>query len=439
MAGRCDRCGAPDSPSGHPAGCAACQPGMPAPAAGTGPVVAAVWLSAARSLRSGGDLGEKLRGYRSAGSLTRQQLADKLGYDRTYISKIESRRRRVSDRDSLAHIAATLAIPPRALGIAGPDDAYFATTLALGASVIRLAEVARQSGRAADAVNELWPLITGLEAQVAAGAADLEAVRLLALARMSLGVALGHLLPDERLATAARWTGRAVRLAWHLGDRSLLGLVLLMHGNELRKAGHAAAGVIRLRQALQADDHSARQGPGLVLLARAAAESGQAGLFDAAASQCARLLETAAQRDVLFSPFTIREVRLRGLLATGQAARAADLAARYPADSPPPSPHWRVIETITTAEVLARAGDEHTATTMLTAATSDAEALRLPRQVQRIIRLTRESGVLPVQTTVQQARAALARLNRELAGTAVSPPSWAGSAPTSPAWRASAP
>ena len=71
---------------------------------------------------------------------------------------------------------------------------------------------------------------------------------------MSLGVALGHLLPDERLATAARWTGRALRIAWHLQDRPLLGLVLRMHGNELRKAGHPAAGITRLRQALQVDD-----------------------------------------------------------------------------------------------------------------------------------------------------------------------------------------
>jgi hypothetical protein len=179
-------------------------------------------------------------------------------------------------------------------------------------------------------------------------------MRLLCLARMSLGIALGHLLPDERLATAARWTGRALRIAWQLGDRPLLGMVLRMHGNELRKAGHPAAGTTRLRQALQVDDDPARQGAGLLLLARAAAESGQADLFDAATSRCARALETASQQDVLFNPFTLREVRLRGLLAMRRTAQAVDLAARYPADSGPPSPYWRVIERITTAEVLAR-------------------------------------------------------------------------------------
>lgn len=112
--------------------------------------------------------------------------------------------------------------------------------LAFGTSVIRLAGIARRSGRAGEAVSELWPLITRLEARVAAGYAEPQAMSLLARARMSLGVALGHLLPDEQLATAARWTGRALRIAWHLGDRPLLGPILRMHGNELRKAGHPA-------------------------------------------------------------------------------------------------------------------------------------------------------------------------------------------------------
>jgi transcriptional regulator with XRE-family HTH domain len=364
-----------------------------------------------------GDLGTILRGYRRASALTQQQLAEMLGYDRTYISMIESGRRHVTGRGTLAHIARTLAIPPHLLGIADLDDADFAAMLAFGTSVIRLAAIARRSGRAAEAVSELWPLVTRLEARVAAGYAEPEAMSLLARARMSLGVALGHLLPDEQLATAARWTGRALRIAWHLGDRPLLGLMLRMHGNELRKAGHPAAGIIRLRQALQVDDHPVRQGAGLVLLARAAAESGQASLFDTTASQCVQALETATEQDVLFNPFTVREVRLRGLLATGRTAQAADLAGHCPAGSEPPSSHWRVIERITTAEVLARSGDEHAAETMLTAAIGDAESLSLPHQVQRVIRLASEPGVLTGHTVHQQARTALARLERQLTST----------------------
>ena len=79
--------------------------------------------------------------------------------------------------------------------------------------------------------------LCGLPARIFAGYAVAEAMRLLAQARVSLGVALGHLLPEERLATAARWTGRALRIARDLGDGELLAFVLRMHGNELRKSG----------------------------------------------------------------------------------------------------------------------------------------------------------------------------------------------------------
>ncbi len=208
---------------------------------------------------------------------------------------------------------------------------------------------------------------------------------------------LASLTPMPLRRHLARWTGRALRIAWNLGDRDLLASVLRMHGNELRKAGHTVAGIVRIRQSLQIDDHPARKGSGLVLLGRAAADSGQAELFDAVAGQCVQALRSAPGHEVLFNTFTVREVRLRGLLATGR---------------------------ITTADVLARAGDEHAAAKMLSAAIGDSETLRLPHQVQRIIRLTAQPGVLTGQQPVrQQAQAALTRLDRQLADT---------TAPTSP-------
>ena len=290
--------------------------------------------------------------------------------------------------------------------------------LQFGTSIIRLAGVARHSGRAAEAVSELWPLITRLESRVTAGYAEPETMWLLAQARVSFDVALGHLLPEERLAVAARWTGRALRIAWHLGDPQLLASVLRMHGNELRKAGHPAAGIVRLRQSLQIDRHPARKGAGLVLLTRAAAEAGQADLFDAATGQCDHALDVESDQDVLFNAFTVREVRLRGLLTIGRTAEAVNLAESDAAETEPPTPQWRVIERITTAEVLARAGDEQAAAGMLSAAISDAGTLRLPHQIQRIIRMTGHPGVLTETAVREQARLALTRLDKQLAGTA---------------------
>ena len=240
--GLCDRCGAPGTPSGLAASCPACQ--VPA-APGAAVAAAAAWLPARGAPGTGRAPGDVLLGYRKANGLNQQQLADMLGYDRTYISVIESGRRRVSDRGTLARIAAVLAVPPHMLGIADPDNASYKAMLEFGAAVVRLADLARRSGRPADAVSELWPLISRLEA------------------RVSFGVALGHLLPEERMATAARWTGRALRTAWGLGDPGLLAAVLRMHGNELRKAGHPAASITRLRQSLEleTDPHRLRPGP----------------------------------------------------------------------------------------------------------------------------------------------------------------------------------
>jgi transcriptional regulator with XRE-family HTH domain len=365
-----------------------------------------------------GDLGAILRVYRHASGLTQQQLADLLDFDRTYISMIERGRRSITDRGTLTRIAHRLAIPPYLLGIASYDEADFSAMLAFGTSVIRLADIARHSGRAAEAVSELWPLIARLEARIAAGHVEPETMRLLARARVSFGVALGHLLPEEQLATAARWTGRALRIAWDLGDVELLALVLRMHGNELRKAGHVMAGIVRLRQSLQIDDQPARKGAGLVLLARAAAESGQAELFDAVAGQCVQVMKSARGQEVLLNAFTVREVRLRGLLATGRIGQAVDFAESFTADDGPPTPQWRVIERITAADVLARAGDERAAANMLTAAVSDAETLRLPHQIQRIVRLTARPNVLTGHPIRDQALAALTRLDAQLAETA---------------------
>jgi hypothetical protein len=67
--------------------------------------------------------------------------------------------------------------------------------------------------------------------------------------------------------------------------------------------------------------------------------------------------------------------------------------------------------------VLVRAGDDRAAAGILSAAIRDAEALRLPHQVQRIIRLTRLPGVLAGRPVRDQAQKALIQLDRQLANT----------------------
>jgi transcriptional regulator with XRE-family HTH domain len=134
------------------------------------------------------DLAEILRVYRRINRLSQERLAAMLGYDKTYVSMIETRRRTISDVSTLRHIARRLGLPTHVLGVTDSSDADFAAMLQFGDSTIRLAEIARQSGRAVDAVNELWPLVARLEARAAEGHAERDTLILLGHARTALGV-----------------------------------------------------------------------------------------------------------------------------------------------------------------------------------------------------------------------------------------------------------
>ena len=163
---------------------------------------------------------------------------------------IETGRRTIGDIRTLRHIARTLGLPAHLFGVTDTDDADFTAMVQFGDSTIRLADLARQAGRAVDAVNELWPLVARLEARAAEGHIERDTLALLARARVALGVSLGTVLPEERLATAARWTGKALRIAEHLDDTPFLAHTLRMHGNELRKTNRIPAAITRLSRAV---------------------------------------------------------------------------------------------------------------------------------------------------------------------------------------------
>lgn len=127
-----------------------------------------------------------------------------------------------------------------------------------------------------------------LEARAAEGRLERDTLLLLAAGRLALGVSLGTVLPEERLAAAAAWTGKALILARYTADQPFLAHTLRMHGNELRKAGRLPAAVTRLDHALAVTADPAGQGSALALLARAAGEAGLPDQFD----RCCRLLDS---------------------------------------------------------------------------------------------------------------------------------------------------
>ncbi|MGB3441190.1 MAG: helix-turn-helix domain-containing protein [Actinophytocola sp.] len=357
------------------------------------------------------DLATILRTYRRLNRFNQQQLADLLGYDKTYVSMIETGRRSINDVGTRRHIARTLGLPTHVLGVTHGDDADFAAMVQFGDSTIRLAEIARRAGRAVDAVNELWPLIARLEARAAEGHIERETLVLLGQARVALGVSLGTVLPEERLAAAARWTGRALIIAERLEDPFFLAHTLRMHGNELRKANRVPAAIQRLKRAVDLSTDREGQGTALAFLARAAGEQGNRDMFDRAIENFRHLLDSGPAHGMLFNPFTFREIQLRGLVSTGRAAEAVQVMQTGHADATPAAPQWHIIERVTAGQVHLSAGDRDAASEALRTAVTAAEAHRLPHQIQRTLRAADSGGLTEITT---EGQAALSRLNRLL-------------------------
>lgn len=305
---------------------------------------------------------------------------------------LETGRRTVQDVATRRHIARVLAVPAHLLGVTDSDDTDHRSMVSFAESAVRLADLARAAGRAADAVPELWAVVLNLERRVGSGHPEPDVLRVLALARTSLGVCLGTILPEERLQVAVRWTGRGETAARLLSDEApgLWSSALQMHGNELRKIGRNDEAVRMLCAAVESAPDDVRRGPALVLLARAAAQAGDAGLFSSSRRAVDGLLAEGGPiaGSPLVHPYVWTEVRLRGLLDLGRPAAAIDLAAGVSEDAgPPPAPQWSVIAAVTMARVLLTAGDRSGAIERLEVALEGARRHRLPHQAQRTARL----------------------------------------------------
>lgn len=349
---------------------------------------------AGRQALASGEVGAILRAYRVANGLSQEKLAERLGYDKTYISMIETGRRVVQDVATRRHIARTLTLPPHLLGVTDPADTEFVAMLAFAESTIRLADLARAGGHAAEAVNELWPMVARLEARAEEGHLERASLAVLGRAWISLGVCLGTVLPEERLWVAAAWTGKGLAATEHVGAEhpsGLLPLALAMHGNELRKGGQASAALTVLDRAVSTARHAEERGAALALLARAAGATGNLGLFEQTCRDALTLLETPEAAGPLSTPFTWREIQLRALLDLKQPGAAIALA-ETSSPTTAPSPQWEVIEQITVADVHLAAGDQDDADALLLPAIDAACRHRLPHQIQRIARIAERTG-----------------------------------------------
>lgn len=110
---------------------------------------------------------------------------------------------------------------------------------------------------------------------------------------------------------------------------------------------------------------------------------------------------------------------MRGLMGTGRAAMAAELAQSRPGSGEAPAPQWAAIEAVTSADALSAAGDLSNAHALYDEALSLAARHRLPHQVQRVVRNAGVAGLEEVRADAL-ARLRDLRQHRTLSGSLTS-------------------
>lgn len=351
-----------------------------------------------------GDPGKIMRFYRAFRDMTQEKLAERIGVDRTSISNYERGERPLQDVKLRRLVADALEIPCAALGIDATLQEDHVAMLETGESVVRLARTAREQGCASESLRELDRLVNALEGRAQSGRATRGDMMLLASARAEVGVALGDLLPEAHLASAARWAGAGATVLTGLdGEPRRAAHALAMHGNELRKAGDLDLAVTSLRDAIELSPDLETRATAHLLLARAASVAHDTAQFDRSIRECRRALESDPSISNYFiNPFSLREVELRGLLLTRRHREAEQVAGRV-ADAGTGPAAWGVLERVTMAQFYVAVGEMGEAADEIGRVIPRASALRLPHQVERAVRLAEDAHLYDLARKGQQA------------------------------------
>ncbi|GHP00607.1 hypothetical protein KSF_106540 [Reticulibacter mediterranei] len=335
------------------------------------------------------DVGQTLKRFRVLHHLTQRDLADILGFDQSYISKLENGQN-VRDIVTLKHILHCLCLPAEWLGLAeqGSSSGQSTDLIEIAPSVIKLSQTAREAGRADAAVAEVWPLILRLEAQIISESSHTQLLMTLAAALAVLGVILGDLLPEEDLWVSVHFFKKAVRIVDDQADREMAAEIYRGYGNELRKHKQYAEAVPYLEQALRFSPDPVSKGYAAALLARTFGEMGDRENFHDAIHTALHFQDITAAFTPTFNPVMIQEVYVRGLTHVGSLAQIPTLINQDVSRSLSVSvaPQWHVISHLTKAEAQFRLNRVDEGLENLKTALTGAELCKLPHQVQRAIR-----------------------------------------------------
>lgn len=363
------------------------------------------------------DAGQVLKHYRSLHHLTQRDLAALLGFDQSYISKLENGQN-LRDLATLKHIATCLDLPGQWLGITAeePSSMQNLELMEVAPSVIRLSQTVRENGRADTAVNELWPLILRLDALVAQDSDNSRLLLTLAAAQATLGIILGDLLPEEALWISVHFFKRAVAIADEHGDALLKAEVYRGCGNELRKHKQYTEAISYLEHAFFLAPDGLTKGIAAALLARTYGEMGDKENFHDAMGSVLYAQDKTTSFTPTFNPITVHEVHMRGLLNVGEVTLLPSLLEQDTSRSFAVSvaPQWYVISQLTRAEAKFCIGKIDEGLANLKMALIGAEMCQLPHQVQRAIRSVQVVEAYgPAKTVSDEAKVLLGKLSQQ--------------------------
>ncbi len=360
------------------------------------------------------DVGQAFKHFRSLHQLTQRDLAAILGFDQSYISKLENGQN-LRDLATLKHIAMRLGIPGQWLGITteGSPGVQSSELIEVAPSVIRLSQTVRENGRADAAVNELWPLILRLDTLTVQDNGNPRLFLTLAAAQATLGVILGDLFPEEALWISVHFFKKAVAIVDEHGDAMLKAEVYRGCGNELRKHKQYAEAIAYLERAFFLAPDGITRGIAAALLARTYGEMGDKENFRDAMGSVLYAQDRIASFTPTFNPVTVHEVHVRGLLNVGQITALPPLLEQDTSRSLAVSvaPQWYIISQLTRAEAQFCIGKIDDGLANLKMALIGAELCKLPHQVQRAIRSVQAVEAYgPAKVVGDEARVLLGKL-----------------------------
>ncbi len=335
------------------------------------------------------DVGQTLKYYRHLHQLTQRDLAALLGFNQSYISKLENGQG-LREIATIKHIANTLCIPGYRLGLDTDNLSHESGSeiIEIAPSLIRLSQTVRETGRADAAINELWPLHLRLETLASQEPENIRLLLTLASAQATLGVILGDLLPEEDLWISVHFFKKAISIAEAHGNNMMKAEVYRGCGNELRKHKQYIEALSYLEKAFSHSPDDLTRGQTAALLARTYGEMRDKENFNDVMASVLHAQDKLTYFSPTFNPVTIREVHIRGLLNLEQLNDIPSLLERDSSAvlSVSVAPQWQVISQITIAEAQFHSNKVDAGLTYLKASLIGAQLCKLPHQIQRAIR-----------------------------------------------------